>query len=96
LSGLLSRRAWFGVAGATAAATLTACASTKSSSTAITVPATLAIPTETGRPVITDPEVALNQLMDGNQPIINAQMQRVLVRTPNIDSGCPGASSRLQ
>jgi carbonic anhydrase len=76
LSGLHSRRAWFGVAGATAAATLAACTSTKSSSTAITVPAAPAIPTETPRPVITDPEVALNQLMEGNQRFVNAQMQR--------------------
>ena len=74
----LSRRAWFGVAGAATVATLAACGSTKTSSAptvTVTVPDSPAIPTESPRPVITDPQVALDRLMAGNQRFVDAQMQ---------------------
>ena len=74
----LSRRAWFGVAGAATVATLAACGSTKTSSAptvTVTVPESPTIPTESPRPVITDPQVALDRLMAGNQRFVDAQMQ---------------------
>ena len=75
---LLSRRAWFGVAGAATVATLAACGSTKTSTAptvTVTVPELPTIPTESPRPVITDPQVALDRLMAGNQRFVDAQMQ---------------------
>ena len=74
----LSRRGWFGVAGAATVATLAACGSTKTSSAptvTVTVPESPTIPTESPRPVITDPQVALDRLMAGNQRFVDAQMQ---------------------
>ena len=74
----LSRRAWFGVAGAATVATLAACGSTETSSAptvTVTVPESPTIPTESPRPVITDPQVALDRLMAGNQRFVDAQMQ---------------------
>jgi carbonic anhydrase len=74
----LSRRAWFGVAGAATVATLAACGSTKRSfrpTVTVTVPESSAIPTESPRPVITDPQVALDRLMAGNQRFVDAQTQ---------------------
>jgi carbonic anhydrase len=74
----LSRRAWFGVAGAATVATLAACGSTNTSSAptvTVTVPESPTIPTESARPVITDPQVALDRLMAGNQRFVDAQMQ---------------------
>ena len=74
----LSRRAWFGVAGAATVATLAACGSTNTSSAptvTVTVPESPTIPPESARPVITDPQVALDRLMAGNQRFIDAQMQ---------------------
>ena len=74
----LSRRAWFGVAGAATVATLAACGSTKTSSAptvTVTVPESLTIPPESARSVITDPQVALDRLMAGNQRFVDAQMQ---------------------
>jgi carbonic anhydrase len=76
MNNTLSRRAWFGVAGAGAAAALAACGAQKSTTTTtITVPANVPITTETPRPAISDPDVALKQLQDGNQRFITAQMQ---------------------
>ena len=75
---LLSRRAWFGVAGAATVATLAACGSTDTSSAptvTVTVPESPTIPPESARPVITDPQVALDRLMAGNQRFVDAQMQ---------------------
>ena len=74
----LSRRAWFGVAGAATVATLAACGSTNTSSAptvTVTVPESPTIPPESPRPVITDPQVALDRLMAGNQRFVDAQMQ---------------------
>ena len=74
----LSRRAWFGVAGAATVATLAACGSTDTSSAptvTVTVPESPTIPPESARPVITDPQVALDRLMAGNQRFVDAQMQ---------------------
>ena len=74
----LSRRAWFGVAGAATVATLAACGSTKTPSAptvTVTVPESHTIPTESARSVITDPQVALDRLMAGNQRFVDAQMQ---------------------
>ena len=74
----LSRRAWFGVAGAATVATLAACGSTNTSSAptvTVTVPESPTIPPESARPVITDPQVALDRLMAGNQRFVDAQMQ---------------------
>ena len=75
---LLSRRGWFGVAGAATVATLAACGSTDTSSAptvTVTVPESPTIPPESARPVITDPQVALDRLMAGNQRFVDAQMQ---------------------
>ena len=74
----LSRRAWFGMAGAATVATVAACGSPKTSSAptvTVTVPESPVIPTESPRPVITDPQVALDRLMAGNQRFVDAQMQ---------------------
>ena len=74
----LSRRAWFGVAGAATVATLAACGSTNTSSAptvTVTVPESPTIPPGSPRPVITDPQVALDRLMAGNQRFVDAQMQ---------------------
>jgi carbonic anhydrase len=74
----LSRRAWFSVAGAATVATLAACGSTKTASAptvTVTVPETPDYPPESSRPLITDPQVALDMLMAGNQRFVSAQME---------------------
>ena len=74
----LSRRSWFGVAGATAAAAaLAACGSTPKSATTttVTVPAGVEVTTETPRPEITDPDAALDRLVQGNRRFVAGQMQ---------------------
>ncbi len=74
----LSRRAWFGVAGAATVTTLVGCGSrgTPAASTVtVTVPAGIDLPTESSRPVITDPQVALDRLLEGNQRFVDARMQ---------------------
>jgi len=74
----LSRREWLGATGVGAAAVaLAACGSADKASpstTTVTVPASAVIPTETARPTITNPEVALTQLMDGNARFADAKM----------------------
>jgi carbonic anhydrase len=72
----LSRRSWLGLAGATAAAALVGCGPTKSrTNTTVTVPATPEFTTETLRPAINNPDVALKQLQEGNQRFVTGQMQ---------------------
>ncbi len=74
----LTRRQWLGAAGiASAAGVVAACGSGDKSSTATTtvaVPAPAEITTEADRPTITDPDVALKQLMDGNARFVDARM----------------------
>ncbi len=41
----------------------------------VTVSAGDSIPTETARPLITDPKVALDKLLAGNRRFVDAQMQ---------------------
>jgi carbonic anhydrase len=71
----LSRRAWFGVAAGTAAG-LAACGRPRSSTatTTVTVPAIPEFATETPRPTITDADVALRHLQEGNQRFVDAKM----------------------
>jgi carbonic anhydrase len=73
----LSRRAWLGVAGASAAAALVGCGSPQSETTTmtVTVPASPEFTTETPRPAITDADVALKELQDGNQRFVAGQME---------------------
>ena len=74
----LSRRSWFGVAGATAAAaTVAACGSTPKSATTttVTVPASLQVTTEMPRPEITNPDAALDRLVQGNRRFVAGQMR---------------------
>jgi carbonic anhydrase len=74
----LSRRTWFGLAGANAAPALVACGSPKSTiaTTTATAAATAeSTTTATPGPVITNPDVALKQLQDGNQRFASGQMQ---------------------
>ncbi len=76
MSAQLSRRRALGVAGVTTAAALAAACRSKTPSPAanVTVPAEESIPTETARPVITDPDRALAHLMDGNVRFVEAKM----------------------
>jgi carbonic anhydrase len=60
----LSRRAWFAVAGTSAAAMLVSCGSPKSTTTAGTL-----------RPTITDASAAIKRLEEGNQRFVRAQLQ---------------------
>jgi carbonic anhydrase len=75
----LSRRSWFGVAGATlAAASLGGCRSAPKSATtttSVTVPTSLQVATETPRPEITNPDAALDRLLAGNRRFVEGQMQ---------------------
>ncbi len=74
----LSRRAWLGVAGAATVATLAGCGSTKTKSgptVTVTVPRSAVIPDENELPVITDPQVALDTLMAGNQRFVKDKLQ---------------------
>jgi carbonic anhydrase len=74
----LSRRSWFGVASVTAvAATLAACGSAPKSApaTTVTVPASPEVTTETPRPEITDPDQALDRLVQGNRRFVDGRMQ---------------------
>jgi carbonic anhydrase len=78
----VSRRAWFGVAArfgvaASSAAALAACSRPLSTIAlpTVTVPATPEFATETPRPTIRDPNVALTQLQEGNQRFVDAKMQ---------------------
>jgi carbonic anhydrase len=77
VSDTFTQRAWFGVVGAGAVATLAGCGSPTSTTTTatITVPATPEIAIETPRPAITNPDVALKQLTEGNKRFVDAQMQ---------------------
>ena len=73
----LSRRALFAVAGATAgAAALSACgASTKTTATTtVTVPADISIRTESPRPTISDADMALTELKQGNERFVAPRM----------------------
>jgi carbonic anhydrase len=73
----LSRRAWFGVAGATAAAAaLSACGSptTTTATTTVTVPAEPPIATESPRPDISDAALGLLELKQGNQRFVEDRM----------------------
>jgi len=73
----LSRRAWFGVAGATAAAAaLSACGSptTTTATTTVTLPAEPPIATESPRPNISDAELGLTELKQGNLRFVEARM----------------------
>ncbi len=73
---MLTRRAWFGVAGTTAAAALAACGSSTQtgSITTVTVPAGIPIATETSRPQISEAAAALEALQQGNQRFATARM----------------------
>jgi len=74
---MLSRRAWFGVAGATAAAALTACgSSTKTATTTVTVPASPEFTTEASRPDISEAAAAFTELQQGNQRFATARPVR--------------------
>ena len=71
----LSRRTLFGLAGATAAAaTLAACGSPRHS--AVVVPSEVPITVEDARPDITDPDVALARLKEGNARFVAGRMIR--------------------
>ena len=70
----LSRRTLFGVAGMTAAATLAACVSPRHS--AVVVPSDVPITIEESRPDITDPDVALARLREGNARFVAGRMIR--------------------
>lgn len=76
MNNTLSRRAWFGVAASSAAA-LAACSRPQSTiaTTTVTVPAAPEFTTETPRPTITDPDVALKHLQEGNQRFVDAKME---------------------
>ena len=69
----LSRRLWLGLAGASAAAALSGCG--KSRTNRVSVPPTLTIVTETPRRPIDNPDMALQELQEGNQRFVNGQMQ---------------------
>jgi len=75
---LLSRREWLGAAGVAAAATaVAACGSRDNSATAtttVTVSTSADSTTEIARPMITNPDAALNELMEGNARFVNAKM----------------------
>ena len=75
---VLSRRAWLGVAGTATVATLAGCGSTTTKSgptVTVTVPRSAIIPDENERPVVTDPQVALDTLMAGNQRFVKDRLQ---------------------
>ena len=76
MNNTLSRRAWFGVAASSAAA-LAACSRPRSTiaTTTVTVPASPEFTTETPRPTIIDPDVALRHLQEGNQRFVDAKME---------------------
>jgi carbonic anhydrase len=76
MSHTLTRRAWFGVAGATAVATLTACGSSDKAATATTTVTVSATPADTPRPAITDSAAALAELQQGNERFVSARMVR--------------------
>ena len=67
----LSRRLWLGLAGASAAAALSGCGKLRK----VSVPPTLTTATETPRRPIDNPDMALQELQDGNQRFANGQMQ---------------------
>jgi carbonic anhydrase len=74
---MLSRRAWFGVAGTTAAAAaLSACGSPQgtTATATVTVPADVTIHTETPRHRISDADMALAELKQGNQRFVEGRM----------------------
>jgi carbonic anhydrase len=68
----LSRRLWLGLAGASAAAALSGCGKLRKR---VTVPSTLTIVTETPRRPIDNPDMALQELKEGNQRFVNGQMR---------------------
>ncbi|BBZ79006.1 carbonic anhydrase [Mycolicibacterium anyangense] len=73
----LSRRAWFGVAGASvAAAALSACGSSTqtASTTTVTVPASPTFATESPRANISDADMALTELKQGNLRFVESRM----------------------
>lgn len=72
--GAMSRRTLFGLAGATAAAALTACGSSNNS--AVIVPSEVAVTTEDSRPDITDPDLAVARLKEGNARFVSGRMVR--------------------
>lgn len=78
VNNVMSRRAWFGVAGVSAAAAaLSACGSPTqtSATTTVTVPANLPVfATETPRPDISDAGLALAELKQGNLRFVEARM----------------------
>lgn len=67
----LSRRLWLGLAGASAAAALSGCGKLRR----VSVPPTLTIVTETPRRPIDNPDMAFQELQEGNQRFVNGQMQ---------------------
>ena len=69
----LSRRLWLGLVGASAAAALSGCGKLRTNR--VTVPPTLTIVTETPRRPIDNPDMALQELQEGNQRFVNGQMQ---------------------
>lgn len=88
-----SRRRWFGLVSVGAATALAACGKPASEGSAgtVTVPPGEVFVTETPRPVITNPDVALQQLRDGNRRFVDAQM-----RNPNQDPASRLSLSKSQ
>ncbi|WP_328350062.1 carbonic anhydrase [Mycobacterium sp. NBC_00419] len=77
MNNLLSRRAWFGVAGASAAAAaLSACGSSTqtATTTTVTVPVNVPVTTESEKPDISGPDEALQRLREGNMRFAGSQM----------------------
>nr|WP_059016362.1 carbonic anhydrase [Mycobacterium sp. M26] len=77
MSNVLSRRAWFGVAGASAAAAaLSACGSSTqtATTTTVTVPANIPITAESEKPTISGPDEALDLLRQGNLRFTGSHM----------------------
>lgn len=73
-----SRRRWLGLVGVGAATALAACGkpSSQEGTDTVTVPPGPVFATEAPRPVIANPDMALQQLRDGNKRFVDAQMSR--------------------
>ena len=67
----LSRRLWLGLVGASAAAALSGCGKLRK----VSVPPTLTTATETPRRPIDNPDMALQELKEGNKRFVKGQMQ---------------------
>lgn len=92
-SAQVSRRAWLGVAGTTAAAALAACGSrnTADTSTTVTVSPPAATSNERPRPQITDAAAALDELVQGNDRFVTNRMTH-----PDLSTGVRMALTKGQ